>query len=75
LQNVIEYSIKDLDESKKDWSKDETFNINDLNLPTEVKKCWLIRESVEARHYINTTDTFLTECLDKYLLIETHIES
>jgi len=75
IKEFTKESIKDLDEFKNDWDINQRIDTSTLKLPKLIKKGWLIKETVDVRHFINTTVFYLANCGDTYLLIEGHWES
>ncbi|MCE2996845.1 MAG: hypothetical protein ACK5RG_21815 [Cyclobacteriaceae bacterium] len=71
----IDSSIREINEHATNWTEETTVNTSTLNLPKTFDQCWFLRETVDTRHYINTTQIYLAVSADKYLYIEGHWES
>ena len=73
--NFIDSSIREINEHVTNWTEETTINTSTLNLPKTFDQCWFLRETVDTRHYINSTQIYLVVSADKYLYIEGHWES
>ena len=73
--NFIDSSIREVSEHARNWTEETTINTTTLNLPKTFDQCWFLRETVDTRHYINSTQIYLAVSADKYLYIEEHCES
>ncbi|MES2515649.1 MAG: hypothetical protein V4580_15950 [Bacteroidota bacterium] len=75
LTQFIESSIKGINENLQHWSTENTINMRCLDSSKKYENCFLINETISPRHYINSTDTYLTNDESYYYYIEGHWES
>jgi hypothetical protein len=75
LTQFIIASIKDIEENLKYWIKENSIDSSVLNASKKYGKCLLVNETISPRHYINSTDTYLTDDETKYYCFEGHWES
>jgi hypothetical protein len=75
LIKFIESSVIGINENLKYWANENSIDISLLDSSKKFEKCLLIKETFSPRHYINTTNTYLTYDRDNYFYIEGHWES
>lgn len=73
--DFIDSSIKEIGYHATDWDEENTINTLTLKLPTMFEQCWLLKETLDTRHYINSTEMYLAISVDKYVYVEGHWES
>lgn len=75
ITQFINLSLNEIKENEKYWPDENTIDISFLDVTKEYNKPLLINETIFPRHYINTTDIYLTSDYDYYYYFEGHWES
>ena len=75
LVDLIRDSVREIADNLKHWTTENTVDVSQLILPDNFDSCWIIKETLYPRHYINTTETYLAVTNEKYYCIEGHWES
>jgi len=75
LYEFIQNAIVQINDNLKYLKKENFIDISKLMSIKKIEKCYLIKEAVFPRHYIITTDIYLSYNQYGYYYIEGHLES
>lgn len=75
LIQFIDGSIKGILEHEKYWLKENSIDLGLLDISKAYGECFLIHETFSPRHFINSTDIYLTSDESNYYCFEGHWES
>jgi hypothetical protein len=75
VKSTVDYFLEEIQKYQDYWIEENTINPLIMYFPEDLNQCWRIKETIDSRHYINTTESFLSTTPSKFTLVEMHYES